>query len=187
MATETGTKTHEAAESAKAQAQNAWDDTKERARTAIDEQQHAAAEGIGQFAGALRDAAHHVDGGEEAMVARAASIVADGLDRVSGTLRSKSVDGLVHDIESFARQQPLAFFGAALATGFVAVRFLKSREPLGGRVGPRDGDPHPGERYGSAPGGNRAYPSGATPSPQVPASGLPATGGTGSTTSPSSR
>jgi len=48
------------------------------------------------------------------------------LERLSGTLRNKDLDGMVRDAESFARRQPLVFFGAAMAAGFLAVRFLKS-------------------------------------------------------------
>lgn len=64
--------------------------------------------------------------------------MADGLERLSGTLRTKELDEMVRDVESFARGQPLAFFGAAMAAGFVAMRFLNSRETgaqgaLGGR------------------------------------------------------
>ena len=33
---------------------------------------------------------------------------------------------MVREMESFARAQPLAFFGAALAAGFLATRFMRS-------------------------------------------------------------
>jgi hypothetical protein len=33
---------------------------------------------------------------------------------------------MLRDMESFARTQPVAFFGIALATGFLAARFMKS-------------------------------------------------------------
>jgi hypothetical protein len=41
-------------------------------------------------------------------------------------LKEKDLNGLMGDVESFARRQPVAFFGAAVAAGFLAVRFLKS-------------------------------------------------------------
>ncbi|HUQ24813.1 MAG TPA: hypothetical protein VM140_04020 [Burkholderiales bacterium] len=50
----------------------------------------------------------------------------DGLKRISDTLRNKNLDEIVRDAESFARQQPMVFIGAAAIAGFLAVRFLKS-------------------------------------------------------------
>ena len=53
---------------------------------------------------------------------------ADGLERLSNTLRTKDIGGMLRDMESFARTQPVAFFGLSLAAGFLAVRFLKATE-----------------------------------------------------------
>lgn len=103
-----------------------WNDTKQKARSIVDEQQRAAAGGLGDFAGALRKAAREMDGGRESSVSRLAESAADGLEQFSGTLRNKDLNSLMHDVESFARRQPVAFFGAAIAAGFLAVRFLKS-------------------------------------------------------------
>ena len=89
--------------------------------------------GIGDLAGALRKTAREMGGGgsgEHAPVSRLVESAADGLERFSGALRNKDLDGLVNDVNSFARRQPVAFFGVALAAGFLAVRFLKaSGEP----------------------------------------------------------
>ena len=51
---------------------------------------------------------------------------ADGLERLSSTLRNKDVSAMLRDMDNFARNQPVAFFGLALAAGFLAVRFLKA-------------------------------------------------------------
>ena len=51
---------------------------------------------------------------------------ADGLERVSSTLRTKDLNGMVRELESFARSQPVAFFVCAAAAGFLATRFLKA-------------------------------------------------------------
>ncbi len=118
---------------AREQAGAAWDGMKDSARAVADEQQRAAAKGIGEFAGALRQAAHNMDASEQTAVSRIATNVADGLERLSGTLRSRDVNSVVRDVESFARSQPLVFFGAAVAAGFLAVRFLKSQEPDSGQ------------------------------------------------------
>ena len=83
--------------------------------------------GIGDLAGALRKTAREMgDGATRAPMSRLVESAADGLERFSGSLRAKDLDGLVNDLDSFARRQPVAFFGAALAAGFLAVRFLKA-------------------------------------------------------------
>lgn len=103
-------------------------DARETARAAIGEQQQAAASGIGDFAGVLRRAAR--DGsGQGAPAARLAESAADGLERLSDTLRGKDIEGVMRDVNDFARQQPALFFGAAALAGFLAMRFLKASEP----------------------------------------------------------
>ena len=47
-------------------------------------------------------------------------------DWSSDTLRNKDVSAMLRDLDNFARNQPVAFFGLALAAGFLAVRFLKA-------------------------------------------------------------
>ena len=71
---------------------------------------------------ALRDTArrHEGDG-----VARLTSSAADGLERVSGALRNRDVNAMLRDMDRFAREQPVAFFGLAVAAGFLAVRLLR--------------------------------------------------------------
>jgi len=114
-------------EMGRAQAQAIWTDTKASVRSALNERQHSTAAELHDFASVLRGAARNVD--RRATVARVAEQAADGLEQLSGTLRSKDVDGLIHDVESFARSQPAVFLGMAVAAGFLAIRFLKSTSP----------------------------------------------------------
>lgn len=117
---------HEAAQAAKDRAHAVWDDAKETTRSKLNEQKDVAAAGLGDVAGALRDAADRR--GPDDGLARLTGSAAEGLDRLSQSLRNKDVGTMVRDVESFARQQPVAFFGLALAAGFLAVRFLKAGE-----------------------------------------------------------
>lgn len=110
------------------QAGAVWNDTKETAQSMLGEQQRAAASGLGDFATVLRKAAREMDGSGQSTVCKLAESAADGLEQFSGTLRSKDLNGLVHDVESFARRQPVAFIGVAMVAGFLAVRFLKSSQ-----------------------------------------------------------
>lgn len=113
-----------AAQAAKDQAATVMSSATESARASIDEQKHSTATSLGSLAGALRKAAKESqDGGQ---VNRMAEWAADGLERVSSTLRSKDLDAMARDVQSFAREQPVAFFAAALAAGFLATRFLKA-------------------------------------------------------------
>jgi hypothetical protein len=123
----TGSTTHDTTQAVKERAGAIWDDAKEAARSKMNEQKDAAAEGIGEVAGALRDAARRQRGdGAGEPLARLTGSAAEGLDRLSSTLRNKDVGMMLRDLDDFARRQPVAFFGLALAAGFLAVRFLKA-------------------------------------------------------------
>jgi hypothetical protein len=112
------------AEAAREGAGEIWDDAKRATQSKLNEQKNSAADGIGEVAEALRETArNHPD---DDAVGRLTSSAAQGLERISGTLRNKDVSGMLHDMESFARQQPAAFFGLALAAGFITVRLMKS-------------------------------------------------------------
>ena len=97
----------------------------EAVKSSVTEQKEAAASSLGDLAGALRKAAHESDDGD-ASTTRIVEWAADGLERVSTTLRSNDFDGMVRQVQSFARSQPVAFFFAAAAAGFLATRFLKA-------------------------------------------------------------
>ena len=118
---------HDTEQAVKDRAAAIWDDARETARSKLNEQKDMAAGGLGEVAGALRAAAQRQrnDGAGDSM-AQLTSSAADGLDHLSRTLRSKDVGTMLRDMDNFARNQPVAFFGIALAAGFVAVRFLKA-------------------------------------------------------------
>ena len=108
------------------QLQQAAQTTKDQAAGVLNQQKDTAASSLGSFAGALRRAARESDGGSEASATRIAEWAADGLERVSNTLRTKDLNGMMQEVQSFARTQPVAFFCAAAAAGFLASRFFKA-------------------------------------------------------------
>ncbi len=112
----------EAAPMAKERAGSVWNDAKETTREKLNEQKEVAAAGIGDVAQALREAARRREGDS---VSRFTTSAADGLERVSSALRNRDVSAMLHDMNRFAREQPVAFFGLAVAAGFVAMRLLK--------------------------------------------------------------
>ena len=109
------------------QAHEMWREAKDTARSAADAGQRGAAQGLSDFAGALRQAARSSQG-DGTTTARVADNVAGGLERLSSRLQTRDFNSVVRDVEDFARQQPLVFIGAAVLTGFVAARFLKSSD-----------------------------------------------------------
>lgn len=113
------------AQQTKARAASLLDEARDSAQATLNEKKDVAADQLHDVAGALRDAAAQRRSGEDPLLGLTAS-AADGLDRLSGALRNKDVGMMMRDMESFARAQPVAFFGLALATGFLAVRFLKA-------------------------------------------------------------
>jgi hypothetical protein len=123
----TATRTDGIGETGRAQAEAIWKDARASVRSTLSEKQHSTAAELADFAQALRGAARNVD--QPGPVVQAAQRAADGLEQLSGKLRSKDLDGLIHDVESFARSQPAVFLGMAVAAGFLAVRFLKSTSP----------------------------------------------------------
>jgi hypothetical protein len=104
-----------ASASPREQMQNLAQSATEGVRSSLTEQKDTAASSLGSFAG-----------GGEATATRMAEWAADGLERVSSTLRTKDLNSMVRELESFARSQPVAFFVCAAAAGFLATRFLKA-------------------------------------------------------------
>jgi hypothetical protein len=127
-------------QAAQEQASTVWNEAKETAGAKLAGQKEEAADGLQHLARTMRKAAHQ--GGDPQGSGRMADFAADGIERLSASLRGKDLEGLLQDAESFARRQPVAFFGAALAAGFVAVRFAKATR--------RDTGGHPASR-GSVP------------------------------------
>lgn len=114
----------EAAQAVKERANAAWSDAKGSAQSKFDEQKDAAASSMHDAAEALRDAARRR--GDQDPFARLTGSAAEGLEQLSGSLRNKDLQTLLRDVDSFARAQPVAFFGLSLAAGFLAVRFIKA-------------------------------------------------------------
>lgn len=108
-------------------------DVKEAARTKLSEEKDGAASGLDDVASALRDVAEQPDKStSNEMLATLAGSAADGLEKLSSGIRNKDVGTLLRDVQSFAREQPVAFFGLTMAAGFMAARFLKASESHSG-------------------------------------------------------
>lgn len=114
---------------AKQQATELMGQAKEQASSAFSKQQEQAVGGLGSLADALRETAQKLKEGEDGAQAGIASFVEDAADRLAQSadfLRDKDPNQLLHDVQDFAKKQPVAFVGAALGIGLVAARLLKS-------------------------------------------------------------
>jgi hypothetical protein len=133
------------------QANAAWAGTREKAKSTIAEQQQAVAGSIGDLAGALHSAAGDLERKDRTGVSRFAEETASGLERLSHKLRRKDFDATLSEAEAFARREPALFLCAAVAAGFIAVRFLKSSSSDAGPTRPSPPPPEHAEREGAWP------------------------------------
>ena len=138
-------------EKAKERAHGLVDDAKERARSMAGEQKNLAADRVTGFADALRHASSDLDQQGQSLVSGVVRQAADGLERVSGAMRSNDVDDLVGSIEDFARRQPAVFIGSAVLAGFGIARFMKSSSERRRERGPD----YAGSRYDTDYTGSR--------------------------------
>jgi ElaB/YqjD/DUF883 family membrane-anchored ribosome-binding protein len=148
---------------AKAQARNVLDET----RTALRSQ---ARQGADRTAGALDDLSSQfralASGDREGagQLGRYADQASDQLHVAAQRIGSRGFDGLVDDMQSFARRRPGVFLGIAAASGFVVGRLFRGAQAAS-PAGERNGDQTSaiGELYAPAvPGGSGIMPAGPT-------------------------
>jgi hypothetical protein len=123
------------------EAREAGEEIKEQAYSTADRQKDAAAQQMGGWAQALRTASDDLRKRGQDIAAGYVGHAADGLERASGTVRTRDVDDLIGTVEDFARRQPVAFLGGAVAAGFGLARFMRSSADRrrGAAAGPRTG------------------------------------------------
>lgn len=59
-------------------------------------------------------------------VAQYTAAAADKIDALRRGVESRDIDGIIDDVQSFARRQPALVFGGLFVAGLVAARFLKA-------------------------------------------------------------
>lgn len=117
-------------ESLKTQQQADDDGMAGLARKATAEQaaaaQDTAATHASEQAERVREAGESFDAGSFAHAA--SERIADNLSEAARSIRDTDLNHLTDDLASFARRQPLLFFGGAALLGFAAGRMLKASE-----------------------------------------------------------
>ena len=105
------------------QAKDTVADVTNKAKGIATEQKELLAAQIGGVADAMQRVAVDLEanGGGSAPYAR---MIADNAEQFSAAIRDNDVDQILAKAQSFGRQQPVAFLGAAALLGFAASRFL---------------------------------------------------------------
>ena len=101
---------------------------KDRARKEAETRKEQSVQAAHSASSALGKAAEEMEQEAEApaWLSSAFRQAASGIDRIAGTLESRSTDQLAGDITRFARDNPAAFLTASAAAGFVAARFPRA-------------------------------------------------------------
>lgn len=79
-------------------------------------------------------------------VGECASQLADKLRQVAGDIEQRGVNGVLDDVQNFARRRPGAFLMGAAVVGFTSGRLLRSSASGGGGAEPADNAPPPTPR-----------------------------------------
>ena len=102
------------------------DQAKQSVTAQLSTQKQKASETLGSVAQALRQTSHQMRSGDQAAIGDYATKAADQVERLSGFLRDRDVNDILHETEQFARRQPALFLGGAFVLGLIGARFLKS-------------------------------------------------------------
>lgn len=113
-------------ESIQESARELSDQAKRRAESMLGVQKSALVEQVSGIADALRLTATQLNSDNKITVARYANEAARGLDRISGALRTKDLNSIIAQSNSFARRQPGLLIAGSVVAGFLLARLLKS-------------------------------------------------------------
>ena len=160
-------------ESVREKAAGLADTAKEQVRSQFDQKKGSALGELDTLVSALRRAGSEM-GDSSGISGQIINTLTTRLETFSRSMDGKDLNGVMRDVETFARRNPAAFLGSAIAVGFLASRFLKSS---GGGLGTYGGDrdDFATRSYATSYGSDFAAPE-----------SRPATGGTGFTTTPTS-
>jgi hypothetical protein len=100
--------------------------TRDQLRTQIDTRTTQAGEQVSSTARAFRKAGDQLRQEGNARAAEMIDAVADRSERLGAYLSRTDGDGLLRDVEEFARRQPWLVAGAGALAGFMASRFVKA-------------------------------------------------------------
>lgn len=103
-----------------------------QAKGQLDAQKEQAAGQLNAIRSALHESSESFRRHDQGGLASTIDTIADRVERVTHSLRDKSIDELLHDVEDYARREPALFLGGGLLVGLLGARFLKAKRPRGG-------------------------------------------------------
>jgi ElaB/YqjD/DUF883 family membrane-anchored ribosome-binding protein len=128
--TDDGTQSGSGAEQVKERVQDAAGEAKSRVReqlrTQVDERSTTVGKQLSSTATAMRGTSERLRGEGNDKAASAIDAVADRSQRLGAYLERVDGDGLLRDVEDFARRQPWLMAGGSAVVGFLASRFMKA-------------------------------------------------------------
>ncbi|WP_330350872.1 hypothetical protein [Streptomyces sp. NBC_00582] len=147
-------------------------DLRSRAMNEAEQQSRRAAGSLHQWADDLAGLAENAKSDSPAR--NLAAQAADGGHRAADYLEEQGVEGVLTDMQDFARRRPGMFLGGALLAGLVVGRFVKAAAQTDGASGAQGDGAAAQQRRSTAPGSPAptALPSGPPPETQ-PSVGMP--------------
>jgi len=121
------------------------DQAKQTVTSQVATQKDKASEALSSVAQALRQTGDQLRSNDQGAISQYAGQAADQIERLSGFLRDRDVNDILHETERFARRQPALFLGGAFVLGLIGARFLKSSQQ-NDQTGYQDRYPYPAPR-----------------------------------------
>jgi ElaB/YqjD/DUF883 family membrane-anchored ribosome-binding protein len=136
------------------QGRNLLDNARDQATSYADRRKDEAAESVASLASSLRNTGEAFEGREniQAFVESAA----DGLEQLADSIRERSFQEIYDEVETFARNRPVAVGAATVVAGFLLARFIKSSAEGMSESGARAAAARGGARIAARPGAPRA-------------------------------
>jgi hypothetical protein len=100
-------------------------DVKDQAMRGAEAGKDQASQQVAATADTVRQSAEQLRDRQQTWLADLIDRGAEQLDRVSETLRSNDLQGLLNQLDSFARRQPALFAGASMIAGFALARMAR--------------------------------------------------------------
>lgn len=119
-------KAQEVTAQAREKAQEAAGEARTRLRDQVDLRSTQAGERVSSTGSDLRSVSEELRKQGKDTPARMTDQAAERVERVGSYLADSDADRILHDVEDFARRQPLAILAGGMVLGIVAARFLKA-------------------------------------------------------------
>jgi hypothetical protein len=119
-------KAQEGAEQVKDKAREGAQQARDRARDEVDRRSTDAGRQVSATADAIRQASSHLREQGQDGPARMVEQAAGHVERAGSWLQESDGDRILHDVEDFARRQPMAVIAGGIVAGFALSRLLKA-------------------------------------------------------------